>query len=243
LAATLDHDCFPQPLDSAALLWRYLSLERFHDMLKTSALFFSRADLLGDPFEGSVPSRNIALRRKRWGRWNPIVRELALYYTLGRRWMYVNCWHMAAHESTAMWEIYGRGGPAIAVRTRYNKLAAVLPDSVLLGMVRYVDYQRGLIPEDNMLRALMSKRLEYRHEQEVRAVLWHLPDAPKGADISKIVTPPGMRVGVNLADMIEAVVLSPKADKHDREAVSTSLRHHGIYADVGISALGGSPTF
>lgn len=40
-------------------LWRYMDLSKFASMLQSSAVHFSRADRLGDPFEGSVGPANV----------------------------------------------------------------------------------------------------------------------------------------------------------------------------------------
>ena len=45
-----------------AVLWRYMSYTKFVSLLTKNALFFSRADKLGDPFEGSLSPINIASR-------------------------------------------------------------------------------------------------------------------------------------------------------------------------------------
>lgn len=42
--------------EDGATLWRYMSLEKFVNMLETKSLFFTRADKFEDPFEGFIPS-------------------------------------------------------------------------------------------------------------------------------------------------------------------------------------------
>jgi len=50
-----NHRCFPQPADATAATWRYTNFPEFVAML-SSGLYFSRADLLGDAWEGAMPS-------------------------------------------------------------------------------------------------------------------------------------------------------------------------------------------
>ena len=45
-----------------AVLWRFMSFTKFVSLLARNALFFARADKLGDPFEGSLTPLNVALR-------------------------------------------------------------------------------------------------------------------------------------------------------------------------------------
>jgi hypothetical protein len=47
-----DHPTFKKPKDLDVKVWRYMNLAKFLWMLQKSALYFSRSDLMGDPFEG-----------------------------------------------------------------------------------------------------------------------------------------------------------------------------------------------
>jgi hypothetical protein len=47
-----DHPTFVKPPDIDVKIWRYMSLAKFLWMLQKNALYFSRSDLMGDPFEG-----------------------------------------------------------------------------------------------------------------------------------------------------------------------------------------------
>jgi hypothetical protein len=48
----LSDGSFDQP-EPDSTIWRYLDFPRFVSLLTTRSLFLPRADLLGDPFEGS----------------------------------------------------------------------------------------------------------------------------------------------------------------------------------------------
>ena len=47
------HPSIDRDVSADAMLWRYMDFPKFVSMLKEGALWFSRADLLGDPLEGS----------------------------------------------------------------------------------------------------------------------------------------------------------------------------------------------
>ena len=49
---------FELPPDDATL-WRYMDFTKFVSLLEKQALFFSKPDRLGDPFEGSLPKKNL----------------------------------------------------------------------------------------------------------------------------------------------------------------------------------------
>src|SRR5450631_1939536 len=52
------HESFPPPPNRQISVWRYMNLSKLVWMLQKKALFFSRSDLMGDPYEGYYP-RNI----------------------------------------------------------------------------------------------------------------------------------------------------------------------------------------
>ena len=53
-----EHPSFDSPPDNA-VLWRYIDFTKFVSLLDRKALFFVRADKLGDPFEGTLPDANV----------------------------------------------------------------------------------------------------------------------------------------------------------------------------------------
>ena len=56
-----EHRVFNPP-ESDAVLWKYMNFTKFVSLLEKQALFFARADKLGDPFEGSFSKANKQLR-------------------------------------------------------------------------------------------------------------------------------------------------------------------------------------
>ena len=96
----------PPPAD--AILWRYMDFTKFVSLLEKRALFFARADQLGDPFEGAIPINNI---KSRYTSLKPKLsaKEILMYEHLRielRRLTLISCWHESNHESEAMWKIY-----------------------------------------------------------------------------------------------------------------------------------------
>ena len=54
-----------QPKDDTTL-WRYMSFEKFANLLATGSLFFSRADKYDDKFEGYIPESVIVVHTLIW---------------------------------------------------------------------------------------------------------------------------------------------------------------------------------
>ena len=151
------HPIFDCALDPGATLWRYFDLPKFLATLQQRALYFSRADLLGDPMEGSFTRARAAEReallanppkgRTREGL-EAVFNHNSRFDARTRLAVYVNCWHLGDHESMAMWQGYGGGAYGVAIRSTFGRLDAALAErfggshgkDIFLGRVRYLDY-------------------------------------------------------------------------------------------------------
>ena len=59
-----EHPVFDTKIDVDTVIWRYFDFPKFVSLLQSRALYFSRANLLGDPLEGSVTRAREAARRR-----------------------------------------------------------------------------------------------------------------------------------------------------------------------------------
>ena len=125
-----------------------------------------------------------------------------------------------------MWKDYGEDG--VAICSRYNLLKTALDnlaDRSFLGLVHY-GYNHLVHPSAarwNTLRFVMSKRMQYADEREVRALLWIID--PHGGGNRHIdddgrvhpfpLTPPpdrvlsGHRRKVDLNELLTEIVVTP----------------------------------
>ncbi len=115
-----------KPSDDSTI-WRYIDFTKFVSMLEDKALFFCRADLLGDPFEGFLPQSTIDfyfppdVETKVAGQAN---KDRKMVAKIARQNVFVNCWHANEHESAAMWHLYSDKG--VAIRSTFGRLKASL---------------------------------------------------------------------------------------------------------------------
>lgn len=114
---------FNPPESPDEKVWRYMDFPRYVSLITRSSLYFSRADLLGDPFEGSYPVINKEAREQvadqlllelgedkvptNWK--SNFLEESSSTYRGMSKSIYVNCWHMNQFQSAAMWSIYLQG--------------------------------------------------------------------------------------------------------------------------------------
>lgn len=165
-------------------IWRYMDFAKFVSMLENGGLFFSRADLLGDPFEGSNSRANLNLRPEVAYKEAPpefieIVKksrlDLSHFLKWQRQWTLINCWHMNEYESAAMWKLYSSGDGTICIQSAEETLRRLLNQKAEVATVQYIDYETEWIPEGNVITPFLRKRKSFEHERELRAIIWDPP--------------------------------------------------------------------
>jgi hypothetical protein len=223
-----EHPCFPQPEDETIPVWRFLNLPKYLDLMNGSTLHFARLDQFEDPYEGrpfglhreALLSKGDAHMKSRY----------AAVQQHNRYRMYVNSWHLARYEPASMWKQYASQEPSVAVCSTYSGLKAALDkyeDRVYLGLVNYEAVPLGgsLDP----FAFVMSKRPNFDHEREVRAVVWR-PELSHDDHIETWsgMTPEHVKLSVDLASLVHEVRLSPAAPAWLPEVLS------GITAKLGL---------
>lgn len=235
-------------------LWRYVDFERLADLLTRKKLYFPRADLLGDPFEGTLPKLDVTARARLaekmqknmpllpgFGDW--FLKDSIQYVGHHREWTFISCWHMAIHESAAMWDRYGR---AAAIRTDYGRLLSALSSYPMITVVpiEYIDFDvQGVDAFSGGGHLFMYKRVEFQDERELRCIWfsqeefndfsWYGPfDFP--LDL-------GRSVPVDPNQLIEAIVLAPGLPRWKGEVISDVCRRLGFSGSIRSSSLDSSP--
>jgi hypothetical protein len=248
------HPLFLSPPPDAHI-WRYMDVAKYLSLLESQALFFARADLLGDPFEGSWPRKNVEARIPYFQSLglpgaNPheIAQAFANYSKLNRQFSFVNCWHVNPNESMAMWRIYAQIGAGIAIRSTFQNLLQNLErasQKIYVGIVRYLDYQNDVAPDWTPIAPLIVKRASFAHENELRAVF--SLDIPGQArhEWEKASPPdkPGILVPVNLLSLVERVYVAPQSPAWIAALVEGISNKLGLKVQVHHSSIDTDPVF
>lgn len=233
------HTAFAQPEDLDVAVWRYMSIPKFIDLLRRSAVWLSRLDLLGDPFEGSFGEENWRFRAGNEA--TPAAITSPVPSGNSPQPLFVSCWHLSACESAAMWSIYAPSGDGVCVRSTYRRLLEGLggPDHRFhAGQVTYVDYSSTFVPEEYVFSPAMHKRLSFQHEREVRVVTadWSPPV------INSLSTGPRAGFYLPLAmSAIDAVHVAPNSPDWLLEAVEELCSRFGSGLGVQRSDMDRSP--
>ena len=247
------HPTFVQPEDENVKVWRYMDFTKLVSLIDSGSLFFTRADHLGDPFEGSWPKINVLARQQPpdslpSGSREGFVKVMAKLGEINREWpkhLAINCWHMNEHESAAMWKLYLKSDEGIAVQSTYSKLRASITDAeqVFLGVVKYIDYETQGIDPGNILASFVHKRKSFEHEREIRAVITKWPTGDKGMDFTQETIGDGLNIKVDLEALIERIYVAPSTPTWFSDLVRALIQRYGYSFDVQHSKLNEQPVF
>lgn len=241
-------------------LWRFMDFSKLVAMLSDRAIYFARADTLGDPFEGA---RGIVARRDEWKDYtmkyyreliaNPPApykntksdaeieaEALKLYKNVEENSareiteQYVNCWHSSDVESEALWRLYcPPPAPGVCIKTTFGALDRALQseEEIRFGHVQYIDFRKHFA---GTYDRIFWKRKSLSHEAEVRAVINQEPDFSEEK---------GLRVPANLEAFIEAIIVSPFSPQWFENVLKRTLERFGVNVPVIASELSMEPFY
>jgi hypothetical protein len=246
-----------------AMLWRFMDLRKFRDLMSSEELYFRRADLYLDKSEG-LPPEDYAFRVLGLDPYD-INDRAALNNHLGslaqhREAFYISCWYLYAQglETLDMWETYGHDGVAVCSRydLLYSALDGLLEDDAHLGRVQYGT--KHLTDRFNGLEFITAKQLRYAPDCEARAFITAydplatgnrhidlnnsphpqpLPVNPRNSWV-----PDSKRRRINLRNLITDVVISPWAEAGAVEEINLWVKLKGFPASASRSELTSAST-
>jgi hypothetical protein len=242
------HPSFKEPTNKDIRIWRYMDLAKYIAMLQSRALFFPKASLLGDPFEGSSTKPMIAARQQLAQHItsqastplkDPV--EFARIFSDTNKNMVdtylVNCWHMNEQESAAMWSQYSRSNEAVCIQSTYRRLDSCLPLIIFIGEVKYIDYNVNWFEAGMGFNYIIHKRKSFEHERELRAVFWTKYGVPEAQEYKKDIDSTGIHIKIDLNSLIERVYISPLAASWFAAVVRTANSDYNCKFPVVQSSL------
>ena len=199
------------PDDNDTIVWKYLDLSKFLDMLLSQQLFMSRSDKFEDQYEGTF-SEPTYEEIKKLSENNP---EFLDYYKSHREKVVVSSWHINEYESFAMWQIFTQNNEGLAIQSTIGRLQKALKPEInysqFIGEVNYIDYKKEYIPFDDMFFPFMFKRKSFQYEREVRIISDLSENAVKIND--------GIKIDVDVNQLIEKIYIHPKSENWYKKLV------------------------
>lgn len=217
-----------QTIADSETLWRYMELWKFEDLLRTSTLYFARADqFVDDPFEG----RELPGNSERSSKSEEIFRSLYKIQrpegwkdsqeTL-RQVVFISCWHRNTRESFEMWRAYTKTPNGVVITTSGKALRRFVPEKIMKSAVKYapLDFPR---PEFNHTSLFFYKPSRYRIERAYR--LLRVPEEDEGFYIE---SPADLchRIPIKTKKIVHRVITHPHATREIMCRVDELLRNY-----------------
>ena len=205
------NDNIKLPEDPDTIVWKYLDLSKFLDLLMSRKLFMSRSDKFEDQYEGTF-SEPTYEEIKKLSENNP---EFLDYYKSHREKVVVSSWHINEYESFAMWQIFTQNNEGLAIQSTIGRLQKALKPEInysqFIGEVNYIDYKKEYIPFDDMFFPFMFKRKSFQYEREVRII--------SDFSESNIKINDGLKIDVDINQLIEKIYIHPKSENWYKKLV------------------------
>jgi hypothetical protein len=204
------------PEDPDTVVWKYLDLSKFLDLLMSRKLFMSRSDKFEDQYEGTFSEPTFE-EMKKLSADNP---EFLKYYKTHREKVVVSSWHINEYESFAMWQIFTGNSEGLAIRSTVSRLQkALAPENNFdqyIGEVNYIDYKKEYIPFDDAFFPFLFKRKSFQYEREIRII----------SDLSThdISINDGIKINVDIEQLIEKIYIHPKSENWYKRLVIELLK-------------------
>ncbi|MGA9638509.1 DUF2971 domain-containing protein [Flavobacterium sp.] len=208
------------PAEPDTIVWKYLDLSKFLDLLMSRKLFMSRSDKFEDQYEGTF-SEPTYDEIKRLSTDNP---DFLQYYKTHREKVAISSWHINEYESFAMWQIFTQNSEGLAIQSTVGRLQKALqPESnykQYIGEVNYIDYKKEYIPFDDMFFPFLFKRKSFQYEREVRII----------TDVTQndIILNDGLKINVAIEELIEKIYIHPKSENWYKNLVIELLQQLGF---------------
>ena len=208
------------PEDPDTIIWKYLDLSKFVDLLLYKKLFMSRSDKFEDQYEGTF-SEPTYEEIKKLAKDNPNFLD---NYKTHRKNVVISSWHINEYESFAMWQIFTQKSEGLAIQSTLGKLQKALEVESdfeqYIGEVNYIDYKKEYIPFENTFFPFLFKRKSFQYEREVRVI----------SDVTKfnLEIDNGLKIDVNLDELIEKIYIHPKSENWYKNLVMDLVSRLGF---------------
>ncbi|MBY8961137.1 hypothetical protein KJK34_00070 [Flavobacterium sp. D11R37] len=216
----------PEP---ETVVWKYLDLSKFLDLLLCRKLFMARSDKFEDQYEGTFSEPTFG-EIKKIAENNPRFLD---HYKTHREKVVISSWHINEYESYAMWQIFTQNNEGLAIQSTIGRLQQALePERRYeqhIGAVNYIDYKKEFIPFDDTFFPFLFKRKSFQYEGEVRII----------SDITKYNQNinDGLKIDVDINKLIEKIYIHPKSENWYKNLVIQLMEQLGFNFTIEKSDL------
>ncbi|SHI70938.1 hypothetical protein [Flavobacterium terrae] len=217
------------PENPDTVVWKYLDLSKFLDILLSGKMFMSRSDKFEDQYEGTFSEPTFE-EIKKISQNNPKFLD---YYKSHRENVVVSSWHTNEYESFAMWQIFTKNNEGLAIQSTIGRLKEALQKErhfeQYIGEVNYIDYKKEYIPFDDAFFPFLFKRKSFQYEREIRVI----------SDVTahNFSINDGLKIQVDINTLIEKIYIHPKSENWYKKLVIELVERLGFDFEIEKSDL------
>jgi len=215
--------------DPDTIVWKYLDLSKFLDLLMSQKLFMSRSDKFEDQYEGTFSEPTFE-EIKKIAENNP---EFLDVYKTQRKNVIISSWHINEYESFAMWQIFTQNSEGLAIQSTIGRIQESLhlenQFEQHIGEVNYIDYKKEYIPFDDDFFPFLFKRKSFQYEREVRII--------SNLSAHNLNINEGVKIDVDINKLIEKIYIHPKSENWYKNLVIQLVKQLGFDFKIGKSDL------
>jgi len=217
------------PDDPNTIVWKYLDMSKFLDLLLSQKMFMSRSDKFEDQYEGTFSEPTFE-EIKKISENNPKFLD---YYKSHRENVVISSWHTNEYESFAMWQIFTKNQEGLAIQSTIGRLKEALKPEKhteqYIGEVNYIDYKKEYIPFDDAFFPFLFKRKSFQYEREIRII--------SDVTAQNLTINDGLKINVDINKMIEKIYIHPKSENWYKKLVIELVEKLGFDFEIEKSDL------
>lgn len=210
------------------IIWKYLDLSKFLDLLISRKLFMARSDKFEDQYEGTFSEPTYEEIKK-------LLEDNPKYldaYKSKRKNIVISSWHANSYESYAMWQVFTKNNEGLAIQSTIGHLKNSLTEPKAhqyIGEVNYIDYKKEHIPFDDDFFPFLFKRKSFQYEHEIRVI----------TDVSHLdlQVNEGVKIETDINQMIERLYIHPKSENWYKKLVIEMVNQLGYHFEIEKSDL------
>ena len=201
------------------VIWRYLDLWKFLDIIDNRKLYMSRADTFEDKFEGRIPNRKVNDLQDG----HPLKNLDGFSESSLKKSSYISCWCSEQDETYPMWKIYSDYRGALAIKSTVGDLIDSISENdrnQYIGKINYVNPKETYVFAGNTFQLFFEKRDYFVFENEIR-IMTTLP-YENGRELLEL--PLGTKLNVSPEKLINEIYLAPLADQNFKNLIELKLK-------------------
>lgn len=221
---TIHPDFYDIPNET--IIWKYMDLFKYLDLIKSKKLFLSRIDTFHDKYEGKGLSREEIHTAFDVSPTDKFTQAIISSNEMLKKISYVSSWHINDNESSVMWDAYSNNNGGIAIKSTVGALKQSITSDENIYISR-IQYDRSKLDLKNFYKPILFKRPEFQEEKEVRVFFVENINKVLLKEIDINALPKFKKININPDTLIEAAYYHPLTVDWVIESINSIIGDYG----------------